>query len=163
MSKFKELYDYFKFKIWLWSQPNLPDYENDRDDPNDEYFGSQLNDTGITPTGYKVLVEIPVPHDLQHAEDNGLVIPETAKDRYTNAAVAAKVIQLGKECYTPDHTTGKFTSGPWCKPGDWIVMSPYSGTRIKSIIMGKADYRFINDDSIEGIVPGPEFIERGGF
>lgn len=131
----------------------------DRNDPNDEYFGSQLNETAITPVGYKILIEIPTPHDLQHAEDNGLVIPETAKDRYTNAAVAAKVIQLGKDSYTSD----KFPHGPWCRPGDWVVMSPYSGTRIKSIIGGGSDYRFINDDSIEGIVPGPEFVERGGF
>lgn len=129
----------------------------DRTNPNDEYFGNQNNTTGIQPVGYKILVEIPVPHDLQHAENEGLVIPETAKERYTNAAVAAKVVELGKECYTHD----KFPSGPWVKPGDWIVMSPYSGTRIKSILNTGVDFRFINDDSVEGIVPGPDFVERG--
>ena len=131
----------------------------DRNDPNDQYFGSHKNDTGITPVGYKLLVRVPLPHDLQKFEDAGLHAPETAKDRYTNAAVAAEVIQLGSECYPSD----RCPSGPWCKPGDWIVMSPYSGTRIKSIIMGKADYRFINDDSIEGIVPSSEYVERGNF
>lgn len=125
-------------------------------DPNDPLYGSQLNDTGITPAGYKILVEIPRPIEETQYEGT-LVIPEAAADRYQQASVVAKVLQVGIGCYRSQDKT----PGPaWCKPGDYIAMSPYTGTRIKSPLT-KAHLRFINEDSFDGTMPSPEYAERG--
>lgn len=125
-------------------------------DPDDPVYGSWNNDTGITPVGHRILLEIPTPSDIQKAIDNGIAIPETALERHTQAAVVALVLQLGPGCYR-----GKsFPGGNWCKPGDFVAMSAYNGSRIKSPKTGK-DYRFVSDDTIDGRVEGPEFLERG--
>lgn len=128
-----------------------------RDDPQDLYFGIESNFTGISPVGWKILIEVVTPTELQEFESKGLEIPETVKQRYTNATVVGLVVELGKDCYNDKD----FPGGPWCKPGDYVVMSPHTGVRIKSPKDGK-DYRFINEDNIEGTVPGPEFVTRGG-
>lgn len=128
-----------------------------RDDPEDPYFGSHGNLTGITPVGWKILIEVVTPTEIQEFEAKGLEIPETVKQRYTNATVVGKVVQLGSDCYNEKDFTF-----PWVKVGDHIVMSPHTGVRIKSPRDGQ-EYRFINEECIEGVVPGPEYVTRGGL
>lgn len=128
----------------------------DRLDPNDPVFGSFANQTGITPLGYKMLLELPVPADLAKAKANGIEIPDSAMERHTQAAVVARVIQIGNGCYRED----RFPEGPWCKVGDYVAMSPYNGTRLKSTVTG-LDYRMVNEDSIDAVVVSPDCTERG--
>ena len=64
------------------------------------------------------------------------------------------VLKMGPDCYKD---TKRFPSGPWCKKGDFILMRTYTGTRFK--IHGK-EFRFINDDSVEGVVEDPRGYER---
>ena len=64
------------------------------------------------------------------------------------------VIKLGPDCYKD---TTRFPSGPSCKEGDFVIVRPNSGTRIK--IHGK-EFRLIKDDQVEAIVEDPRGIQR---
>ena len=64
------------------------------------------------------------------------------------------VVKLGPDAYT-DKT--RFPSGPSCKEGDFVIVRPNSGTRLK--IHGR-EFRIINDDSVEAVVEDPRGISR---
>lgn len=64
------------------------------------------------------------------------------------------VVELGPDAYK-DAT--RFPSGPSCQKGDFIIVRPNSGTRLK--IHGR-EFRIINDDSVEAVVDDPRGISR---
>lgn len=64
------------------------------------------------------------------------------------------VIKMGPDAYA-DKT--RFPHGPSCKVGDFVLVRPNTGTRIK--IHG-AEMRLINDDSVEATVQDPRGIKR---
>jgi co-chaperonin GroES (HSP10) len=64
------------------------------------------------------------------------------------------VVKLGPDAYKD---TTRFPSGPSCKEGDFVIVRPNSGTRLK--IHGR-EFRIINDDSIEAVVEDPRGITR---
>jgi co-chaperonin GroES (HSP10) len=64
------------------------------------------------------------------------------------------VVKIGPTAYQ-DKT--RFPNGPRCKQGDFIVVRPNSGTRLK--IHGR-EFRLINDDSVEATVQDPRGISR---
>ncbi len=64
------------------------------------------------------------------------------------------VVKLGPDAYR-DQT--RFPSGPSCKEGDFVIVRPNSGTRLK--IHGR-EFRIINDDSVEAVVEDPRGIRR---
>ena len=64
------------------------------------------------------------------------------------------VIKLGPDAYK-DAT--RFPNGPSCKEGDFVIVRPNSGTRLK--IHGR-EFRIINDDSVEAVVEDPRGISR---
>ena len=64
------------------------------------------------------------------------------------------VMKMGPDAYA-DKT--RFPSGPSCKEGDFVLVRPNTGTRIK--IHGR-EFRIINDDSVEAVVEDPRGISR---
>jgi co-chaperonin GroES (HSP10) len=64
------------------------------------------------------------------------------------------VVKMGPDAYRDEK---RFPSGPSCKVGDFILVRPNTGTRIK--IHGK-EFRLINDDSVEAVVQDPRGITR---
>ena len=64
------------------------------------------------------------------------------------------VVKLGPDAYA-DKT--RFPNGPSCKEGDFVIVRPNSGTRLK--IHGR-EFRIINDDSVEAVVEDPRGISR---
>jgi co-chaperonin GroES (HSP10) len=64
------------------------------------------------------------------------------------------VVKLGPDAYKD---TDRFPSGPSCKEGDFVIVRPNSGTRLK--IHGR-EFRIINDDSVEAVVEDPRGITR---
>jgi co-chaperonin GroES (HSP10) len=64
------------------------------------------------------------------------------------------VVKLGPDAYKDEK---RFPSGPSCAEGDFIVVRPNSGTRLK--IHGR-EFRIINDDSVEATVEDPRGIIR---
>ena len=64
------------------------------------------------------------------------------------------VVKLGPDAYKDEK---RFPNGPSCKEGDFVIVRPNSGTRLK--IHGR-EFRIINDDSVEAIVEDPRGIIR---
>lgn len=64
------------------------------------------------------------------------------------------VVKMGPDAYKDEK---RFPSGPSCKVGDFVLVRPNSGTRIK--IHGK-EFRLINDDTVEAVVQDPRGITR---
>lgn len=64
------------------------------------------------------------------------------------------VIAIGPDAYRDE---SRFPSGPSCKVGDFVLVRPNTGTRIK--IHGR-EFRIITDDSVEATVEDPRGIKR---
>ena len=64
------------------------------------------------------------------------------------------VVKMGPDCYADK---ARFPSGPSCKVGDFVLVRPNTGTRIK--IHGR-EFRVINDDSVQAVVEDPRGITR---
>lgn len=64
------------------------------------------------------------------------------------------VVKMGPDAYKDEK---RFPSGASCKVGDFVLVRPNTGTRIK--IHGK-EFRVINDDSVEAVVQDPRGITR---
>jgi co-chaperonin GroES (HSP10) len=64
------------------------------------------------------------------------------------------VMKMGPDAYRDEK---RFPSGASCKVGDFVLVRPNSGTRIK--IHGR-EFRVINDDSVEAVVQDPRGISR---
>jgi co-chaperonin GroES (HSP10) len=103
------------------------------------------------PTGYRMLCAIP---EVEREFEGGLVkADETIMVEETLTTVLF-VVALGPDCYSD---TKRFPSGPWCKPGDFVLVRPNAGNRL--LIHGK-EFRVINDDTVEGVVDDPRGIRR---
>jgi co-chaperonin GroES (HSP10) len=63
-----------------------------------------------------------------------------------------KVLKLGKSSYK-DKT--RFPDGPWCKEGDWVLITKYAGSRIR---IDGGELRIINDDEILAVIDDPRDI-----
>ena len=64
------------------------------------------------------------------------------------------VAKVGPDAFKDEK---RFPSGPSCKVGDFIIVRPNTGTRMK--IHG-TEFRIINDDSVEATVDDPRGIQR---
>lgn len=64
------------------------------------------------------------------------------------------VVKVGPDAYKDEK---RFPNGPSCKAGDFVLVRPNTGTRIK--IHGR-EFRIINDDSVEAVVQDPRGISR---
>jgi hypothetical protein len=64
------------------------------------------------------------------------------------------VTKMGPDAYKDPI---RFPSGPSCKVGDFVLVRPNTGTRLK--IHGQ-EFRLINDDSVEAVVQDPRGIKR---
>lgn len=64
------------------------------------------------------------------------------------------VVKMGPDAFKDEK---RFPSGPSCKVGDFVLVRPNTGTRMK--IHGK-EFRIINDDSVEAVVQDPRGISR---
>jgi len=103
------------------------------------------------PSGYRILCAIP---EIDDSYDNGLIKADTTMKYEELLTTVLFVIKMGPDCYK-DET--RFPSGPWCKQGDFVLVRPHAGTRVK--IHGR-EFRIINDDSVEGVVEDPRGISR---
>ncbi len=103
------------------------------------------------PSGYRILCTIP---DIEEAYDSGILKSDMTLQHEELLTTVLFVLKMGPDCYK-DKT--RFPSGPWCKEGDFILVRPHAGTRLK--IHGR-ELRIINDDSVEGVVEDPRGISR---
>ena len=113
----------------------------------DERKAKQLPD----PSGYRILCAIP---EIEEKYDSGILKSDITLQHEELLTTVLFVVKLGPDCYKDP---SRFPSGPWCKEGDFILVRPHAGTRLK--IHGR-EFRIINDDSVEGVVEDPRGISR---
>lgn len=103
-----------------------------------------------TPTGYTILVQIPRKEEKQ----GSIYLPESERKREEVASIKGRVVALGCTAY---QNPEKFPTGPWCKPGDWVMFAAYSGTRF---FVAETEYRLMYDDNIQAVTDHPDIVER---
>jgi len=114
---------------------------------SDEDFEAQLP----TPVGYKLLIALP---EVEKTFASGILKSDSTLHQETVLSIVGLVLDIGAQAYKdPD----RYPTGPWCKVGDYVIFRANTGTRIK--VNGK-EYRFLNDDSIDGVVSDPRGIAR---
>jgi len=125
------------------------------DDPNEatvlpetaEEKARQLPD----PSGYHILCAIP---EIDETFDSGILKADITRQHEELLTTVLWVVKMGPDCYQDKE---RFPSGPWCKVGDFVLVRPHTGSRLK--IHGR-EFRLINDDSVEGTVQDPRGISR---
>ena len=113
----------------------------------DERKAKQLPD----PSGYRILCGIP---NIDEQYESGIIKSDLTLQHEELLTTVLFVVKMGPDCYKD---AARFPSGPWCKEGDFILVRPHAGTRLK--IHGR-EFRIINDDSVEGVVEDPRGISR---
>ena len=102
------------------------------------------------PVGYHMLIALPT---FAETTASGIYIPAAVNERERAATVVGVVLAQGDECYKDAR---KFSGGPWCKVGDTVLFSRYSGMRFRSTdkVSGEmVEYRMLTDDNLVGVVP----------
>ncbi len=130
------------------------------------------------PVGHFMLVALPEIERTNDNGDavtaGGIILPPTVTDRERAASVVGTVLAMGPDCYKDPEPpvpewlkeailSGKyqggvtliaprprFPGGPWCKIGQTVLFSRYSGKRFK--IEG-IEFRMLADDEITATIP----------
>ena len=93
-----------------------------------------------TPVGWRMVL---FPLKLDSKTKSGLYLTD---DTVEQSQVSPNICKVLKE---------KFPSGPWCKEGDWVLITRYAGSRIR---IEDGELRIINDDEIIATVKDPRDI-----
>ena len=103
------------------------------------------------PATYHLLCMLP---DAQEEYEGGLLKASQTMQYEELLSPVLFVAKIGPDAFQ-DKT--RFPSGPSCKVGDFILVRPNTGTRMK--IHG-TEWRLINDDSVQAVVQDPRGIQR---
>lgn len=103
------------------------------------------------PAGYRILIACPV---IEEKTEGGIIRPDELLDKEKVASIVGLVVKLGKDAYRDQN---KFPNGPWCKEGEWVMFRSYAGIRMN---LNGHEFRMINDDTVEGVVPDPRVLKR---
>lgn len=106
------------------------------------------------PKTYHMLCVVPEAMEEYADSDVGLLKDSKTMHYEELLTPVLFVVKLGPDCYK-DKT--RFPTGASCKEGDFVVVRPNSGTRLK--IHGR-EFRIINDESVEAVVEDPRGISR---
>lgn len=113
----------------------------------DEEFEAQLP----RPVGYRLLIALP---KIEETYESGIVKADRTRLEEQILSMMGAVIDMGEQAYSDQE---RFPTGPWCKIGDFVMFRPNSGTRFR---VNGQEYRLLNDDSIEAVVPDPRGVTR---
>ena len=126
----------------------LSDGENTTVLPNtDEEKARQVPD----PVTYHLLCALP---KAEEEYESGLIKAGQTMHFEEVMSPVLWVMKLGPDAFKDPL---RFPSGPSCKVGDFVLVRPNTGTRLK--IHG-TEWRIINDDSVEAVVEDPRGIKR---
>ena len=101
------------------------------------------------PSGWRIVL---FPLKLQGKTKGGVLLTDETVTESQVTTNICKVLKMGPECYKDKE---KFPSGPWCKEGDWVLITRYAGSRIR---IDGGELRIINDDEILAVVDDPRDI-----
>jgi hypothetical protein len=103
------------------------------------------------PATYHLLCVLP---DIDDEYESGLVKAGQTMHFEELLSPVLFVVKMGPDAFKDEK---RFPSGPSCKVGDFVLVRPNTGTRMK--IHGK-EFRIINDDSVEAVVQDPRGVTR---
>lgn len=103
------------------------------------------------PATYHLLCMLP---DAQEEYEGGLL---KAKETMHYEELLSPVLFVAKVGPDAFQDKTRFPSGPSCKVGDFILVRPNTGTRMK--IHG-TEWRLINDDSVQATIQDPRGVQR---
>ena len=103
------------------------------------------------PSTYHLLCVLP---DIDEEYESGLAKAGQTMHYEELLSPVLFVVKMGPDAFKDEK---RFPSGPSCKVGDFVLVRPNTGTRIK--IHGK-EFRIINDDSVEAVVQDPRGVTR---
>lgn len=103
------------------------------------------------PVTYHLLCALP---EIEEKTEGGII--KSAQSIHFEEVLSPVlfVMKIGPDAYK-DKT--RFPSGPSCKEGDFILVRPNTGTRVK--IHGR-EFRLITDDSVEAVIEDPRGVRR---
>lgn len=116
---------------------------------NDKELEAQLP----IPVGYHLLIAMPEVGDTY--EDTTILKSITTMHHEVIMSTVGLVLDMGDQAYSDKD---RFSTGPWCKVGDYVMFRANTGNRF-TLPDGK-EYRLMNDDSIEAIVKDPRGVSR---
>lgn len=121
-------------------QPEVPEL-------SDEELEMQLP----KPVGYRLLIALP---QVEDTFEGGILKAEKTLHEEKILSIVGLVLDMGEQAYKDE---SRFTTGPWCKVGDYVLFRANTGTRFR---VGGVEYRLMNDDSIEAVVADPRGVTR---
>ena len=95
-----------------------------------------------------------VPEAMEEYADNGILKASQTMHYEEVLTPVLFIVKMGPDAFQ-DKT--RFPSGPSCEVGDFVIVRPNSGTRLK--IHGR-EFRLIPDTSVEATVEDPRGISR---
>ena len=103
------------------------------------------------PVTYHLLCLLP---EADASYDSGILKADKTVQYEELLSPVLFVIKVGPDAFKD---AVRFPSGPSCKVGDFIIVRPNTGTRMK--IHGR-ELRIINDDSVEATIDDPRSVGR---
>jgi len=103
------------------------------------------------PSGYRILCGIPA---IEETYDSGILKSDVTIQNEELLSPVLFVVKMGPDAYADK---SRFPNGPSCKVGDFVLVRPNTGTRLK--IHGQ-EFRIINDDSVEATIQDPRGVKR---
>lgn len=129
----------------------LEDMPADADwDPMDHFDDPDMQALIPDPETFYAVVALPEKKD----KIGSIFVPESHQDVEQAACMMGLVLKMGPNAFN-DPT--RYPSGSKVKPGVWVMMSMYAGTRFT---MGGQEFRLISDDCVKGTVVDPLVIGR---
>ena len=101
------------------------------------------------PTGFRMVL---YPLKLESKTSGGLHLTDDTVEQSQIATNVCKVLRMGPSCYKDKQ---RFPDGPWCKEGNWVLITRYAGSRIK---IDGGELRIVNDDEILALIEDPRDI-----
>lgn len=115
---------------------------------NDQEKAKQVPD----PCTYHLLCMLPKAEE--EFSESGILKSASAMHFEELLSPVLFVAKMGPDAFKDEK---RFPSGASCKVGDFVLVRPNTGTRMK--IHG-TEWRLINDDSVEAVVQDPRGIQR---
>ena len=139
------------------SEKDLPKHKNALEEKYKHEEKEPLNPDNIQdqisqlpmPSGWRLLV---FPFTPREKTKGGILIAQESLHKLRVATNSGYVLKMGPLAYADRE---KFSTGPWCKKGDWVVFARYAGSRLP--IEG-GEVRLLNDDEVLGTIKDPESV-----
>ena len=102
------------------------------------------------PTGWRLVL---FPLKLNNKTKSGLYLTDDTVAESQMTTNICKVLKVGPLAYKAKE---RYPDGkPWCKEGDWVLITSYAGSRIK---IEDGELRIVNEDEIIATVDDPRDI-----